>query len=143
MPLVQSKSILDLVGNIISVRSNTAHYDYPAFGVTLEEAWLQLRADIDQMRRKLTDARADQLLDMLDQARKHFQEAYRLSPQRRPEPGGTGFESLKLGSRLMQDIEWVARGRKPFAYPRELYRWPLIPGSREAGDPNLDKDFTE
>lgn len=143
MALAQPKNIRDLAGAIIGVRTNTSTYSYPRFGKTLEEAWGELRFDIERMRGKMGDARADQVLDMYDQARQHFEDAYRKSPTIAPEPGEPGFEDLKLGSRLMQDVEWVARGRQPFAYPTELFRWPLILRSRPASDPDLEKDFAE
>ena len=143
MVLVEAKNIRDLAGAIIGVRTNTSTYSYPRFGKTLAEAWGELRFNIERMRGKMGDARTDQVLDMCDQARQHFEDAYRKSPTIAPEPGQPGFEDLKLGSRLMQDMEWIARGREPFAYPKELYRWPLIPGSRASSDPDLERDFAQ
>lgn len=141
MAFVEAKNIRDLVGRIVWVATNTSTYSYPRFGKTLEEAWGELRLNIEHMRKKMGDSRTDQILDMCDQAQQHFKDAYEKSPTQSPKPEDPGFEDLKLGSRLMQDVEWVARGREPFAYPRDLYRWPLILGSRSAGEPDLEKDF--
>jgi len=143
MALVESKNIRDLAGQIVWVATNTSTYSYPRFGDTLEAAWVGLRHNIERMRKKMGGARTDQVLEMCDQALRHFMDAYRKSPTIAPDPGEAGFEDLKLGSRLMQDVEWVARGREPFAYPKELYRWPLIPGSRASSDPDLERDFAQ
>jgi len=143
MALVEVKSTRELVGRIVWVRTNSSTYAYPRFGKTLEEAWEELRFNIERMRRKMGDVRTNQVLDMCGQAQQHFKDAYEKSPTRSPEPGEPGFEDLKLGSRLMQDVEWVARGREPFAYPKELYRWPLLLGFRAVGDPDLEKDFDD
>lgn len=134
-----STTIKDLVGRIVGVQMDTSGCKYPRFGVTLEQDWQHLRMSIENMRKKLGVARTDQLLDMCAQAKSHFDAAY-------AQGGGVnlndpGFEDSKLGTRLMQDMEWIVRGREPFAYPKELYRWPLISGSRAAGDPDLDRDF--
>jgi hypothetical protein len=73
---------------------------------------------------KMGDARTNQALDMCEQARQHFKDAYGKFPTTPPQLGEDGFEDIKLGSRLMQDIEQVVRGRAHFSYPKELYRWP-------------------
>lgn len=138
-----SDTIKDLVGRIVGVQTNTSHYNYPRFGITLEEAWKQLRVSIENMREKLGEQRTDQLLDMSDQAQQHYRDGYHQSPAGKPAPGTPGADDIRLGTRLMQDIEWVVRGRESFAYPRELYRWPLIAGSRLAGDPDLERDLAE
>ena len=140
-PLSRTKEYL--VGRIVSVATNTSHYDYPRYGMTLEDAWTQLQADVKDMRKKLGDQRTDQLLDMCDQAQSHYRQGYAKSPSAKPAPGQHGAEDIKLGTRLMQDIEWIVRGREPFAYPKELYRWPLVSGSRTASDPDFARDFTE
>jgi hypothetical protein len=143
MAFVEAKNMGDLAGCIVWVRTNTSNYSFPRFSTTLEEAWEELRINMEGLRKKMGNARTDQVLDMCKQARQHFSDAYQKHPSTPPQPGEVGFEDIKLGSRLMQDVEWVARGREPFAYPKELYRWPLIPGSRAAGDPDLEKDFDE
>jgi hypothetical protein len=143
MTLPLDKTIRDLVGTIVVVQMLTTSYGYPRDGVTLDEAWTRLRANINHMRNKLGDVRTDQILEMAAQAYEHYKAGYLKSPSEKPKPQEPGSEDIKLGTRLMQDIEWVVRGREPFAYPKELYRWPLIPGSRPAGDPDLEKEFRE
>src|SRR5579859_2114854 len=118
MAPVNVKNIRDLVGRIVWVRTNTTSYSYPRFGKSLEDAWKELRINIEGLRRQLGDARTDQVLDMCSHAQQHFRDAYEKSPERSSKPGMAGFEDLKLGSNLMQDVEWVVRGREPFAYPK-------------------------
>jgi hypothetical protein len=143
MRSVEIKTLRDLAGRIVWVSTNTSTYSYPRFGKTLEEAWEELQSGIRQMAATMGAARTAHVLDMCDQAQQHFRVAYATSPQAPPKVGEPGFEDLKLGTRLMQDVEWVARGREPFAYPKELCRWPQIAGSRAAGDPDLEQDFLE
>ena len=138
MTQTSAKSIRDLAGRIVWVATNTSTYSYPRFGKNLAEAWDELRSDIDNLRPRLGDLRANVLLEMCSRAQAHFATTYNQSPTRPASPGEPGFDELKLGSRLMQDLEWVTRGREPFAYPRELYSWPRIASSRATGDPDME-----
>ncbi|KQN22958.1 hypothetical protein ASE86_14180 [Sphingomonas sp. Leaf33] len=70
-------------------------------------AYYSLRRGVENLRKNFGDAKADQLLDMIRQAKAHHE------------------ASDKLGSRLLQDVEMVIADRQPYAYPRELYRWPV------------------
>ena len=63
---------------------------------------------VENVRKRFGNALADQLLDMLAQAKAHY------------EAGDN-----KLGGALMEDAKTLVMGRKPWAYPKELYRWSL------------------
>ncbi|MGB6030290.1 MAG: hypothetical protein WBG22_11090 [Rhodanobacter sp.] len=63
---------------------------------------------VERLRKRFGDAMANQLLDMLAQAKAHY------------EAGDN-----RLGGALMEDTKTLVRGRQPWAYPKELYRWSL------------------
>ncbi|MGK6321431.1 hypothetical protein [Sphingomonas sp. DT-204] len=74
---------------------------------------------MENLRKKFGDAKADQLLDMIRQAKAHHE------------------ANDKLGSRLLQDVEMVVADRQPYAYPKELYRWPVDPSLPELSGADL------
>jgi len=84
-----------------------------------------LELGVENLRKRFGDAKADQLLDMIWQAKKHHE------------------ANDKLGSRLLQDVEMVVADRQPYAYPKQLYRWPTDlthPKLSEADLANLEDD---
>ena len=76
-------------------------------------AFHRLFQGVENLRKRFGDSKSDQLLDMLRQAKTHFE-------------AGEDF----LGARLTQDIEEVIFDRLPFAYPKDRYRWPIDPNAR-------------
>jgi len=80
-------------------------------GYDFDGAYRVLERGVEKLRKRFGDAKADQLLDMIRQAKTHH------------ECGDT------LGSRLLQDVEMLVANRRPYAYPKELYRWSSNPGS--------------
>ena len=91
----------------------------------LEGAYLMLQRGVENLRQSFGDSKADQLLDMIQQAKLHHQ------------------WNDKLGSRLLQDAEMVVADRQPYAYPKERYRWKVdhsLPDSTEADFPSDDAD---
>ena len=97
----------ELVGEIIDIRTHSIEQDYPTRYQTYEEAWDNLKQSLNYLRAKLGESKYYQLSDMAAQARAHFD-----------------ADEIKWGARLMQDMEQIVRGKPPFAYPNELYRWP-------------------
>ena len=103
------RNIRDLVGLIIVVTTDACRDEWPRSNVmTFDEGFESIRQSIQHLRGKLGDALARQLLEMTEQAKAHFEDG-----------------EIRFGGRLMQDIEYVAQGKKPFAFPEEMYRWPL------------------
>jgi hypothetical protein len=97
-----------LIGQMVVVRTYAIEgKDHFPDDMSFEEGFESIRQSLEHLRQKLSGELADQLLSMSVQAKSHF------------EGGGT-----RLGAGLMQDMEQVLRGAPPFAYPRELYRWP-------------------
>jgi len=116
-----------------------------------------MRQGIENLRKRFGDAKADQLLDMLAKAKAHHEEGWRLTGGKAPGDRPRWWESkeahrvkcrgwsqTRLGNALLQDIEMVVRGRQPWAYPRELYAWPVDPSLPELSEADLlKKDFDE
>lgn len=107
-----AENIRDLLGSIVSLRMYCNAKGYPNEFKTYDEAWEELGLSLDHLSGKLGKARHAHLIDMATQAKAHFDAEVEDEHQ--------GF----LGSWLMQDIEQVVKGKPPFAYPEELYRWP-------------------
>ncbi len=57
---------------------------------------------------------------MLEQAKVHFEAGHAKGPVNR-DPNV--MDDIKLGARLMQDMEYVLMDKAPEAYPPELWRW--------------------
>lgn len=103
-----SNTLSDLVGEIIGVRTHSIEGDCPTDYQTYDEAWENLRESLASLRGKLNERRYSQLVEMAEQAKYHFD-----------------IGEIKLGARLMQDMEQVVKDKPPFAYPEEHYRWEL------------------
>ena len=68
---------------------------------------------VENLRKRFGDAKANQILEMLAQAKVHYEAG-----------------ENKLGGALMEDANMVVMKRQPWAYPKELFRWavdPLLP----------------
>lgn len=61
---------------------------------------------VENLRKRVGDVTAEQLLEMLAQAKAHYE---------------TGEN--KLAGALMEDTKMVVMSRQPWAYPKELFRW--------------------
>ena len=79
-----------------------------------------LERGVENLRRKLGEAKADQVLEMLAQAKAHY------------EAGDN-----KLGGALLEDARMVIRKRQPWAYPEPLYRWPRDPSLPDHSEADL------
>jgi hypothetical protein len=75
---------------------------------------------IENLRKRFGDALADQSIEMLALAKTHY------------EAGDN-----KLGGALLEDTKMAVRGRQPWAYPKELYRWGLDPSIPELSEDDL------
>ena len=135
-----SKSLSALVDEVVYLRTHCVEGDYPTEFQTYDEAWNSLVQSLTYLHGKLGQERYQQLAEMAAQARAHFDEGYfgaasaqaresNVAQGGRINPGQPGYEEIKFGARLMQDIEQVLTGKSPFAYPDELYRWPRGPAA--------------
>ena len=77
---------------------------------------------VENLRKRLGDAKANQILAMLAQAKIHYE---------------TGDN--KLGGALLEDTRMVVLGRRPWAYPKELYRWHVDLSLPELSEDDLRK----
>jgi hypothetical protein len=83
-----------------------------------------MRKSVDNLRKRFGDAKANQVLEMLTQAKEHYEAG-----------------ENKLAGALMEDTKIVIMKRQPWAYPKELYRWALdssLPEISEADYFNKD-----
>jgi hypothetical protein len=119
--LIVANSLRELTDNIVYLQTNCNHQDYPTEFQTYDEGWDSLRQSIDRMISRIGAHRAEQLRSMIERAKEHYDRGYEKGGSR---PGDPGFEEVKLGSLLLQDVEQVVRGKPPFAYPEHLYSWP-------------------
>jgi len=123
MVTVQS-SLSQLTDSIVYLGTNCNHFSYPTEFQTYDEAWESLFASLSNLRLKLGELRYAQLVEMGTQAKSHYRDAYDMNPSRvRLSSDTPGLNELKLGSWLLQDMGQVIKGKPPFAYPPELYRW--------------------
>lgn len=112
----------DLRSTIIWTLMRAISRDFPeSCGHDFDGAYYVLERGVENLRKRFGDAKADQLLDMIGQAKKHHE------------------ANDKLGSRLLQDVEMVVADRQPYAYPKELYRWPLDPSLPELSEEDFLK----
>ena len=100
------------------MRAPTRHFPED-YGLDFDGAYYSLERGVENLREKFGNTKADQLLDMIRQAKVHH------------EAGD------KLGSRLLQDVEMVVADRQPYAYPKELYRWYLDASLPELSEADL------
>ena len=100
------------------MRAPTRHFPED-YGLDFDGAYYSLERGVENLRKKFGDAKADQLLDMIRQAKAHHE------------------ADDKLGSRLLQDVEMVVADRQPYAYPKELYRWHVDAGLPELSEADL------
>ena len=99
---------------VVFMSAYAADLKFPRWtGLNFEGAFHRLFQGVENLRKRFGDSKSDQLLDMLRQAKTHFE-------------AGEDF----LGARLTQDIEEVIFDRLPFAYPKDRYRWPIDPNAR-------------
>ena len=87
--------------------------DYEDF----DGAFYVLIKGVENLRKRLGDAKADQILEMLTQAKAHYEAG-----------------ENKLAGALMEDTKMVIMKRQPWAYPKELYRWAVDPSLPEISE---------
>ncbi|MFA7601469.1 MAG: hypothetical protein WCY29_00550 [Novosphingobium sp.] len=123
--LITAQNLRELSDSIVYLTTNCNGSDYPTEFQTYDEGWNSLKQSLEHLRGKLGEARYAQLVEMTVQAKAHYDDGYAMGPEPgvRPAPGTPGSEHIMLGSWLMQDIGQVVRGKPPFAYPKDLYRW--------------------
>ncbi len=117
-----AENLFELSDSLTYLNLNCGSQKYPTEFQTYEEGWDSLDQSLDHLRPKLGQERYAQLVEMAAQAKTHYDEGYAVND--RTVEVIPGFDHIKLGSRLMQDMGRVVRNKPPYAYPEELYRWP-------------------
>lgn len=108
------KNRRDLSERIVAVSTRCNNKRYPTEYETYDEAWQNVFLSLGYLKKKLGEDLYCQLTDMVMQSKIHYEN----------EMATGDFEELRLGSFLMQDIEWLLKGKEPFSYPVDMYRWP-------------------
>jgi hypothetical protein len=98
----------DKIGATI-LRAPMRHFP-ESYGHDFDGIFCSLACGVENLRARLADAKADYILDMLAQAKAHYEAG-----------------ENQLGGALMQDTQMAVMDRKPWAYPKERYRWPINP----------------
>jgi hypothetical protein len=104
------------INNVMLSAPKRQFLQYEDFDV----AFYSLQRGVKNLRKKMGDVKAERVLDMLAQAKTLYE---------------TGDN--KLGGALMEDTKMVVIGRQPWAYPKELYRWPVNPLLPELSEADL------
>lgn len=82
---------------------------------------------VENLRKRFGDVKANQVLEMLSQAKSHYE-----------------ADENKLAGALMEDAKMVIMKRQPWAYPKELYRWVVDSSLPEVSEADiLNKDDIE
>jgi hypothetical protein len=89
-------------------------------GYDFDGTFCSMSRGIENLRKRLGEATANQLLEMLEQAKSHYEAG-----------------ENKLGGSLMEDAKMVVLGRQPWAYPKELYRWAIDSSLPEVSEADL------
>lgn len=111
-------------------------YDFDGMFYSIERG-------IENLRKKFGDTKANQLREMLAQAKAHHEEGWQLNGGEYA-PKGPGWREVCLGNYLLQDTEMVVMDRQPWAYPKELHRWHYNPWHPELSEADLlNKDAEE
>lgn len=116
-----ARDLRDLIGDIMLRAPKRQFPEYEDFDGVFYTASL----GIENLRKRFGDAKTDQLTEMILQAKAHY------------EAGAN-----KLGGALLEDAKMLVIGRKPWAYPKDLYRWSLdssLPELTEADLLNKDE----
>jgi hypothetical protein len=116
------KTVGQLVDEISDTMLRAPWRQFPD-GYDLEGVFYSMARGVENLRKRLGVAKAEQVLDMLRQAKAHYEAG-----------------DPRLGGALMEDTEMAIKDRQPWAYPKDLYRWPILPRLPEVSEADyLDK----
>lgn len=99
-----SRDLRGYINNVMLSAPKRQFLQYEDF----DGAFYSLQRGVENLRKKMGDVKAEQVLEMLAQAKAHYEAS-----------------ENKLGGALMEDTKMVVIGRQPWAYPKEFYRWPV------------------
>jgi hypothetical protein len=105
-------------------------------GRDFDGAFHSIESGIENLRARFGNTKANQLLDIVRQAKKHYETGGL------HKPGTEANTENRLAGALMEDTKMLVMDRQPWAYPKELYRWPLNPWLPELSEADLlNKDL--
>jgi hypothetical protein len=109
-------TVQGLHDRLVWVSAHAQTRSFPDYSDDFEGSFFSLERGVENLRKRFGDELADQAIDMIRQAKAHYE------------------ANDGLGTRLIQDVEEIIRNRPPFAYPKRLYRWPR---PTEKADPDF------
>jgi hypothetical protein len=124
------KTARDLVG-LISVGMLYAPQRKEFEGVDFDGFFFSLERGVENLRSRFGDVKADQLLDMMHQAKSHYEAGGA------HKPGTQANSENRLAGALMEDTKMLVMDRQAWAYPKELYRWSANPWLPEISEADL------
>ena len=113
------KTARDLRGHINNVMLSAPKHQFLDFE-DFDGAFYALTRGVENLRKRFGNSKADQLLEMLAQAKAHYESS-----------------DNKLGGALLEDTKMVVMGRRPWAYPKALYRWAVDSSHPELSEADL------
>ena len=117
--IIIRETLRQLENQLVGLRTYAIDDEWRPWYQNADEAYENFELSLKHLRRKLGDKRYLKLLNMMETARKHFEEGH----AKGGEVGGPGDDDIKRGSWLMQDMGQVIRDKPPFAYPHDEWRW--------------------
>lgn len=85
-----------------------------------EGAFCSMNLGVENLRKRFGDEKANQLLEMLSQAKAHYD-----------------ADEGQLGGALMEDAKMIVLKRQPWAYPKECYKWKIDDSLPELSEADL------
>ncbi|MCC6480080.1 hypothetical protein [Sphingorhabdus sp.] len=117
--ILLSETLSQLESELVALRTCAIDDEWRPWYKGADEAYENFELSLKHLRKKLGDKKYLKLLNMMETARKHFEEGYAKGGR----PGQPGDNDIKRGSWLMQDMGQVIRDKPPFAYPHDEWRW--------------------
>jgi hypothetical protein len=140
--IIIRETLRQLENQLIGLCTYAIDDDWRPWYKDADEAYENFALSLKHLRKKLGDAKYLKLLNMMETARKHFEEGHAKGYVKRGGPDTPGHADIKRGAGLMQDMEQVIRNKPPFAYPHDEWRWgeplPIDVESLTAKDLGLD-----
>jgi hypothetical protein len=113
------RTVNDLRGYINDVMLSAPKRKFLDFE-DFDGAFFCLARGVENLRGRFGDTKANQLVEMLAQAKAHYESG-----------------DNKLGGALLEDTKMVVMDRLPWAYPKALYRWAVDSSLPEVSEADL------
>jgi hypothetical protein len=116
------KTVSDMKASINVTMLYAPKRKFDDFSCDFDGAFYSLELGAKNLRKKLGDVKADQILAMLAQAKVHYE-----------------MSDDPLGGALLEDTKMVVLNRQPWAYPKHLFRWDIDASAPKLSEADLLK----